>query len=403
MRLSYWILFVALVLSTIAAYYSILGLVTIFSAAAIPIIVMATAMEVSKVSITVWLHRYWDQVKWAMRLYLVPAVVILMLITSMGIFGLLSKAHTGQAAENADITAKISIFDEKIKTERENIDMARQALSQMNASVDQTLARSTSEGGASRAVQVRKQQAKERATLQKDIDDSQSKISALQEQRAPIAAQQRHADAEVGPIRYVAALIYGDNPDSSTLERAVRFVIIMLVSVFDPLAIFMVLAANESLKWEKQKLGRRFTHTASDPLAPEVELPQDFASIMERHISEDEVAFQEIEDRVDDMVERVEHAVELLSEDHGKLTRMLDERNNVPVEEEIISMPEEEIITSEEEHKLETIWEEIHPGFTTEEHRALFKAGLIDYLPWLQQDFKERALAGKFNHLIKKD
>ena len=253
MKLSYWILFVALVLSTIAAYYSILGLVTIFSAAALPIIIMASAMEVSKVSVTVWLHRYWTECRLPLKCYLVPAVVILMLITSMGVFGLLSRAHSDQGAANGDIAAKVAIIDEKIRTERENIEANRQALSQMNASVDQTMARSTTEQGAGRAAQIRKSQGKERQTLQTEITKGQERIAKLNEERAPIAIQLRHAEAEVGPIKYVAAMIYGDNPDATMLERSVRWVIVLLVSVFDPLAIFMVLAAQESMRWEKNR------------------------------------------------------------------------------------------------------------------------------------------------------
>lgn len=396
MKLSYWIFLVALTLSTIAAYYSILGLVTIFSAAALPVIIMATAMEISKVSITVWLHRYWSNVQWTMRLYLVPAIVILMLITSMGIFGLLSKAHTGQAAENSDIAARVAIFDEKIKTEKENIDTARQALTQMNASVDQTLARSTSEGGASRAVQVRKSQSKERQSLQNDISKSQDIITKLQEERAPIAAQLRHAEAEVGPIKYVAALIYGENTDAGTLEKAVRFVIIMLVIVFDPLAIFMVLAANESIRWEKEK----------SKLIPESEEPKEvkdhtmdsveFTEMMEQHIQADEQAFNELEERVDHIVERVELAVDLLHEDHTKL-KTLDETVKEHFE------ADENADSREVEEKLEQIWEKVHPGFTTEEHRQLYEMGLIDYLPWKQREFVKDALTGKFDEMDKKD
>ena len=413
MRLSYWILFVALVLSTIAAYYSILGLVTIFSAAAIPIIVMATAMETAKVSVTVWLHRYWSQVKWGMRLYLVPAVGILMLITSMGIFGLLSRAHEGQAAENGDIAAKVAVYDEKIKTEKESIETARQALAQMNAAIDQTLARSTSEGGASRAVQVRKSQTKERQSLLNEIDKSQAAIAKLQDERAPIAVQLRHAVAEVGPIRYVAAMIYSDNPDATMLERAVRWVIILLVSVFDPLAIFMVLAANESMTWErKQKLA--YT-------VPEITEDSNFSDIIAHHIAEDNQHYEEFEDRIEHMEERVELVVDILTDDVERIKAQRVQGIPIQIEDEPEFEPEPEIIEPEvieldpeiiepepadhqakELKKLETIWEQMHPGFTTEEHRELFALGLIDYLPWTQPGFAGPALRGEYDHLLEK-
>jgi hypothetical protein len=251
MFLTYWTLFIALSLSVVSAWYSIVGLTTMFSAAMIPIIIMGTILEISKVSVTVWLHHYWDRCRLLMRAYLVIAVLLLMGITSMGVFGFLSKAHLDQGIPSGDISAKVAILDEKIKTERDNIEMARKALAQMDASVDQTLSRTTDDKGARRAVDIRKSQMKERLSIQKEIDQSQQSIQSLNEERAPIASQMRKAEAEVGPLKYVAALIYGDNPGATLLERAIRWVIITIVVVFDPLAIMMVLAANESLKWER--------------------------------------------------------------------------------------------------------------------------------------------------------
>lgn len=253
MLLTYLMLGVALCLSAVAAFYSIVGLAAIFAAAVLPIVVMGSILEIAKLTVTVWLHEYWDNVKWTMKAYLAPAVFVLMIITSMGIFGFLSKAHLDQAVPAGDISAQVLVYDEKIKTQRDNIDAARNALKQMDAQVDQVLGRSTDDRGAERAVQIRRQQAAERNKLQQDISRAQTEIVKLNEQRAPIAAQARKVEAEVGPIKYIAALIYGDNPDANLLEKAVRWVIIILVIVFDPLAIMMLLAATESFKWEREK------------------------------------------------------------------------------------------------------------------------------------------------------
>ena len=246
-------LFTALSLSAIAAWYSILGLIAIFAAAVIPIIIMGGALEIAKVVTTVWLHRYWDRVALKMKLYLVPAVVALAFLTSMGIFGFLSKAHLDQAVPTGDVAAKVALLDEKIKTERDNIETARNALKQMDSQVDQVLGRTTDDKGAERAVTIRRQQATERNRLQKEIATAQSSIAKLNEERAPIASELRKVEAEVGPIKYIAALIYGDNPDANLLERAVRWVIILIVLVFDPLALTLVLAANTSRKWENEE------------------------------------------------------------------------------------------------------------------------------------------------------
>jgi hypothetical protein len=246
-------LVVALCLSAVAAFYSIVGLAAIFAAAVIPIVVMGSILEVAKLVVTLWLHEYWRQVKLTMKVYLVPAVGILMLITSMGIFGFLSKAHLDQAVPTGDVQAQVSLLDEKIRTQRDNIDAARKALAQMDAAVDQTMARSSDEKGADKAAALRRSQARERGNLQSDIARAQTEIAKLNEQRAPVASQLRKVEAEVGPIKYIAALIYGDNPDANLLEKAVRWVIIILVTVFDPLAIFMLLAFTESLKWERDR------------------------------------------------------------------------------------------------------------------------------------------------------
>jgi hypothetical protein len=242
-------LMVALSLSTVAAYYSIIGLTAIFAGAVIPVIIMGSMLEVAKITTTVWLRKYWNRAGWIIKLYLVPAVVALALLTSMGIFGFLSKAHMDQGITSGDSQAKLALYDEKIKTQRDNIELSRKALTQMDAQVDQMLGRTDNDRGAERAVAIRKQQAKERASLQNDIGLAQKEIQKLNEERAPIAAENRKIEAEVGPIKYIAALIYGDNADANMLEAAVRWVIILLVIVFDPLAIALVLAGNQSKEW----------------------------------------------------------------------------------------------------------------------------------------------------------
>jgi hypothetical protein len=254
MLLTYLMLAVALCLSAVAAFYSIAGLAAIFAAAVIPIVIMGSILEAAKLVVTVWLHEYWTRCRLAMKLYLVPAVFFLMVITSMGIFGFLSKAHLDQAVPTGDVAAKVQLIDEKIKTERDNIEASRRALRQMDESVDQTMSRSNDEKGADKAAQLRRGQARERGVLQNDIATAQKKIATLNEERAPIATELRKVEAEVGPIKYIAALIYDDNTDVDMLEKAVRWVIILLVIVFDPLAIMMLLAATESLKWEKERV-----------------------------------------------------------------------------------------------------------------------------------------------------
>ena len=246
-------LLVALSLSSVAAWYSIIGLTAIFAGAVIPVIIMGSILEIGKITTTVWLRKYWGRCGFLLKLYLVPAVIALALLTSMGIFGFLSKAHMDQGITSGDVQAKIALYDEKIKTSRENIDVNRKALKQMDEAVDQIMGRSTTETGADKAVAVRRGQQKERGRLLAEIEAEQKKITILNEERAPIAAEVRKVEAEVGPIKYIAALIYGDDADNNMLEASVRWVIILLVIVFDPLAIALVLAANASKEWDEEK------------------------------------------------------------------------------------------------------------------------------------------------------
>jgi hypothetical protein len=243
---------IAVSISAIAAWYSVEGLTAIFAAAVIPVIIMGGALEAGKILATVWLHNNWRRISWAYKSYLIPAILFLMLLTSMGIFGFLSKAHSDQSLVTGDATSKVAIYDEKIRTAKDNIEANRKALRQMDEAVDQVMGRSADEKGADKAVAIRRGQAKERVRLQTEITAEQTKIAALSEERAPFAAEVRKVEADVGPIKYIAALIYGDNPDTTVLERAVRWVIILIVVVFDPLALCLILASNKQLEWVRE-------------------------------------------------------------------------------------------------------------------------------------------------------
>ena len=251
--IAYLALISGLSISAVAIYYSVAGLMAIFAAAVIPIMIMGVVLEIGKLSATVWLKQNWMRAPRFLKAYLLLAIFALMLLTSMGIFGYLSKAHLDQAVPTGDVAAKVALLDEKIKTERDNIETARTALKQMDAQVDARLSRSDDEKGAERAVQIRRNQQAERGRLQKDIADSQTRIARLNEERAPIASELRKVEAEVGPIKYIAALIYGDQADQNLLERAVRWVIIVIVLVFDPLAVILLLASQYSFSWFRQE------------------------------------------------------------------------------------------------------------------------------------------------------
>ena len=252
--MTYLLFAVALSLSAVAAYYAIFGLIAIFAAAAIPIAIMGGLLEASKLVVASWLYRNWKEIPKLFKVYFLTALVILMMLTSMGIFGYLSKAHLDQAVPTGNVASEVAILDEKIAIQKENINAARKQISQMDSINDQTISRTDDAKGIERANQIRRSQQKDRARILDEISTAQKEISKLNDQKAPIAKDLRKIEAEVGPIKYIAALIYGDNPDSDVLEKAVRVVILMIVAVFDPLAVLLLVAASWNLKKDDKSL-----------------------------------------------------------------------------------------------------------------------------------------------------
>ena len=200
-------LLTGLAISAVAIYYSVVGLTAIFAAAAIPIMVMGVALEVAKLVATVWLKQNWKIAPSLIKAYLVAAVGVLMFITSMGIFGFLSKAHMDQSLVSGDVQSKIAVYDDKIKTAKENIEANRKQLKQMDEAVDQVMARSQDEKGADKANAIRRSQQRDRVALAKDIEANQKLVATLNDEAAPIRAEVRKVEAEVGPIKYIAAFV----------------------------------------------------------------------------------------------------------------------------------------------------------------------------------------------------
>jgi F0F1-type ATP synthase membrane subunit b/b' len=241
--INYIALVVAIGLSTVAAYFSILGLTAIFAASYWPVIIMGSMLEAAKVVAASWAFRNWNHAPAFIRYYLVIAVAILMMITSMGTFGYLSKAHIEQTASVGDLSAQVAVYDERIKNLNENIEANRKLLKQFDEAVDQVMSRSTDSKGAERSLQIRKAQQKDRSHLMEEISTLQKEVGRLSAERSPLVSQVKKVEKEVGPIKYIAELFI-DRADDSFLEKTVRWVIIMIVTVFDPLAVLLLIAAN---------------------------------------------------------------------------------------------------------------------------------------------------------------
>jgi hypothetical protein len=366
-----------LTISAVAIWYSVAGLVSIFAAAVIPIIVMGVVLEISKLIATVWLKINWTRAPVFIRTYLLVSIAILMLITSMGIFGFLSKAHSDAGLVSGDVMAKIGIYDEKIKTERENIDAARKALTQMDAQVNERLSRSTDDRGAERAVQIRRQQQAERTRLQNDISRSQSAIARLNEERAPIAAEVRKVEAEVGPIKYIANFIYGDNPDANILEKAVTWVIIIIVVVFDPLAVILLLASQYSFQWFRQAREEEITEGDSPTSSESVDLP----TVTTPPIEDDFKFLAEYEPEPIPCVKCGTPLTEVPSIGFVCANPECDPPIQETIEEE---KEDHEIMATAEvgEKTAMASWKHDHPDSSLKIQRRMFERGLIDKLPW---------------------
>jgi len=241
----------AISISVIAAGYSIIGLATIFAGAYVPIIAMGSALEVGKLVAASWLYNNWRNslVPKTIKAYLTTAVLVLIFITSMGIFGFLSKAHLDSVQPQANFTIQTELIDKQIANQEKIISRAENTLTRLDQALDKYIDMEY----VTRGLKEREKQREERELLQKSINDAVSKISELQIQKSTIELDQQKIEAEVGPLKYIAELIYG-NDAKDHFDEAVRYAIMVLIFVFDPLAVLLLIAANISLRtWRNDK------------------------------------------------------------------------------------------------------------------------------------------------------
>ena len=422
MALAFLTLITGLAISAVAIYYSVIGLAAIFSAAVIPIIVMGAILEVSKLVAAWWLKANWGRAPILLKSYMLVSVIVLMLITSMGIFGFLSKAHSDQAITTGDIVSQVALYDEQINVERENIANAKSLIAQMDATVQGIIASGESReiklrdgrtyirSAAEQALQVRRSQAKDRAALTATIEEAQKSILALQQKKAPIASQAREVEAKVGPIKYIAQLIYGEDPDQNLLGKAVTWVIVTIVFVFDPLAVLLLLASQMSFQWARQNKERKdeLVQEATPPedtgeetpipqpvvgtvdegsggqSQPDTELPSrdDVAEEANRKIAEIEPEFVE---PVIPESDKIEVAVE--SKDEDETQKESIELDQTGYDNKGYGTDEEDIEEIEKENSNKTKqamqeWKADNPHDSLKHQRLLFEQGLIEKLPW---------------------
>lgn len=285
----------SLSIAGVAAWYSIAGLIAIFSGSAVPIAIMGGVLEIGKLVTAAWLHANWTASPWWMRGYLTSAVFVLMLITSLGIFGFLSKAHLEHsisATGGQEIASQA--LERRIERKQRVIDDAETVLSQLDAQV-QTLIDYDRIRGDDGAMAVRKEQKEERAELNAQIDEATDEVITLNKQLDYGKKKQLQIEVEVGPLKYIAELIYGEENAEDNFDKAVRFVIMLLVFVFDPLAVVLLLAATTEFRREKTskifyedgnlKVDPNNVVTVDDPLPtfvePVVDVAPEFVEVEE--------------------------------------------------------------------------------------------------------------------------
>ena len=255
MFLTYLTLISGISLSIIAAGYSIIGLAALFAGATTAIYAMGGALEVAKLVMASWLYNNWKSplLPKSIKYYLTSAVVILIFITSVGIFGFLSKAHLDQVVPENNNVLQIQIIDEQIEQRQNTISRSQTQLEKMDELVINTTEETSWFSSSSqRAIDERNNQREERLLLEKTIDESLNKINELSDKKAGIRTEQLKLEADLGPIKYVAEFIYGDEAENH-FDKAVRIIIIILIFVFDPVAVLMLISANISFKERRMK------------------------------------------------------------------------------------------------------------------------------------------------------
>ena len=248
----YLTLITALSIAGVAAWYSIVGLMAIFAGAVIPIAIMGAVLEIGKLVTAAWLHQNWKRTSLWMKSYLTLSVLVLMVITSLGIFGFLSKAHLEHSiAIGGNNELRITQLERQIDRQQSIISDSETVLTQLDDQVA-TLIEYDRIRGPSGSIATRQAQAEERATLNENIDAAYLRIEEIQKALSPLQEERLAIEVEVGPLKYIAELIYGDLAEDY-FDEAVRFVIILLIVTFDPLAVVLLLAATQGFSMRKQE------------------------------------------------------------------------------------------------------------------------------------------------------
>lgn len=246
--LNYLALSTSIAIAGIAAYFSVIGMATMFAGAFLGTVVMMTALEIGKLVTAAYLHLEWERLNY-LKWYLLSAVGVLMLITSLGIFGYLSKANIEVSLVGDGNNLELSILDVRIQAEEDKIKRLQDRVTGLDLVV--------TTGRPQDRNYINRQQSEERQQIAEDIDTSVALITQYTEEKLPIQRKQLEQDSKIGPIKYVAEVIYGQEESVKYLDNAVRWVIFALIFVFDPLAVLLLVSSAGIIAGKTVKKKRR--------------------------------------------------------------------------------------------------------------------------------------------------
>jgi len=254
-------LLTSLALATVAGWFSIVGFMAIYAGAPIPALIMGATIESAKLVSISWIYRNWQYINWKLKVPLIYFIVALMVATSIGVFGFLSKGHLEQGAGTIDNSSRIETLNYQIQREKNLIADNEKMIGQLDATVNSFLGKDR----ADRSLSVRRSQAPQRKQLREDSDAAQKRVDTLSEEKFKLESEVRKMELEVGPIRYIAELFYGVEENATkNIEAAVRIFTLLLVSTLDPLAVILLIAANHTLLRLKDEKEKKTTATEHD-------------------------------------------------------------------------------------------------------------------------------------------
>ena len=320
-------LFMSFLIAACAAYFSITGLAALFAAALVPVIIMATVLEFGKIGATFFLHRFWHDLPGQLKYPLTMMVVILMLITSMGIFGFLSKGHLEQETPAEIGGLQIERIDQQITREKQNISRQEAQLKRLQGIVDTLIEYDRIRGRDGADATLEKQQP-ERDEIQASMDKAYERINTLQEKRLPLQSEVSSIEAKLGPIKYVAELFgYDLATDPDGKGKAVRIVIVLFMLAFDPLAIWLVMAADWAFMRHRKEKGELGTANKEEKEKTQAELEEALVEVYAR-LEEKEMELREYTDILDELARmldekptEIEKIIEV--EDTGKIEELM--------------------------------------------------------------------------------